>query len=322
MELSIIIALYNTEQYIEKCIRSIYENNNLSLESFEVIVINDGSTDESPYIVEKLQKEFSNIQLINKENGGQSTARNIGFNIAKGEYIYCLDSDDSLNASELVAALEYAQTKALDMVPIYFRMYSINGSVIKNNNDNYEAFSVPLTGGQFMKRYVISGAMWRYLYRTTIIRSNNLKLTEGIFHEDEEFVIKFMSYSDRIAYNQHNVYNYVIHQQSTVNKKDRDHREKLLYDILIVIEKLINHRKKFEAKSDIYYGISKKIEQLSVTVFLRMKEDGLLYKATAPFEEKLSEMGCFPFNITYNNLKFKAFAFFLNIQMFRKLYYM
>src|SRR5690606_24862994 len=84
MKLSIIIALYNTEKYIEKCIRSIYLNNTLSLNEFEVIVINDGSTDNSQIIVEDLKNDFTNIILINKENGGQSSARNIGFKIAKG----------------------------------------------------------------------------------------------------------------------------------------------------------------------------------------------------------------------------------------------
>src|SRR5690554_1785104 len=126
MKLTIIIALYNTEQYIEKCIRSVYLNNKLPLSNFEIIVINDGSTDKSQNIVENLQIEYSNIILINKENGGQSSARNRGFKIAKGKYIFCLDSDDFIVAPEMVEALSYCMEKNLDMLPLFYQRYTEN----------------------------------------------------------------------------------------------------------------------------------------------------------------------------------------------------
>lgn len=322
MKLSIIIALYNTEIYIEKCIRSIYINNNLSNDSFEVIVINDGSTDNSKSIVEQMMKEYSNIQLINKENGGQSTARNIGFNLAKGEYFFCLDSDDSINAKELSKALFYCISNNLDVLPVYYQVYDQNHKLLtRKKADNYPIINKAIDGGIFMSNYTISGSMWRYFYKTSLLKQHNLKLTEGIFHEDEEFVIKFLSYSKKISYKRHLVYNHVIRDNSTVNKKEKKHRLKLLDDLIVVVNQLTLHRSNFKEYSLNYIGISKKIEQLIISIFLRMKEDNLNYDERMSFKIKLQSINMYPIRIKYLGFKFKIVSFLLNSKLFNKIYY-
>src|SRR5690606_2197423 len=261
MKLSIIIALYNTEKYIEKCLRSIYLNNQLPLNEYEVIVINDGSSDKSREIVEELLIEFSNIILLNKENGGQSSARNRGFSIAKGEYIFCLDSDDSVEARKMVNALNYCKDKSLDMLTIFYQRFTEENYLLPSKKDIYPIIDKPITGGQFLNKFGISGCMWRYFYKTSIIKDNELYLTEGIYHEDEEFIIKFLSYTKRIAYQRHLVYNHLVRSDSTVNKKNKPHRIKLLKDILTVIKHLNLHKDNFKDNEQVYNGISKKIEQ-------------------------------------------------------------
>src|SRR5690606_38271748 len=233
MKLTIIIALYNTEQYIEKCIRSVYLNNKLPLSNFEIIVINDGSTDKSQNIVENLQIEYSNIILINKENGGQSSARNRGFAIARGEYIFCLDSDDFVEAFVLIEALEYCLKNNLDMFPIFYKRYTESNELLPVRKDNYPIINKPITGGEFPNNFVVSGSMWRYFYKTSIIKENNLYLTEGIYHEDEESIIKFLSYSKRISDSKFLVYNQIIRSAATDNRQNKDHRIKVLNDSLV-----------------------------------------------------------------------------------------
>src|SRR5690606_20352778 len=294
MKLSIIIALYNTEKYIEKCIRSVYVANTMSIEEFEVLVINDGSKDNSETIVKRLQNEFANLQLITKENGGQSTARNIGFKKARGKFLFCLDSDDSLNAKVLINALEYAIHTELDMLPIFFQRFDENGIKLNEKRDNYPLLHIPITGPEFLCKYVISGSMWRYLYKTSIVHENNLYLTEGIYHEDEEFIVKFLSYSTRIAYQRHYVYNHIVRGDSTVNKKERKHRIKLLNDLLVVVENLSIHRTLFLKDSFEYRGISKKLEQLIITIFLRLKNEGFEYKDVQFFIDRLISLGLYP----------------------------
>jgi Glycosyltransferases involved in cell wall biogenesis len=321
MQLSIIIALYNTEAYIEKCIRSIYFLDQLNISHFEVIVINDGSTDNSRSIVEKLKAEFSNLILINKDNGGQSSARNIGFNMAQGEYIFCLDSDDYIDSTEMFNALQYCLEKNLDMLPIYFNKRNEAFELLTQKNDIYPIFDQIISGGEFLNKFVVSGSMWRYFYRASIMTDNNLLLTEGIFHEDEEFVIKFMSYSKRIAYGRHLVYNHIVRGDSTVNKKNAEHRRKLLNDIITVMDHLKQHLDKFERTSTEYNGVKKKIEQLSVSIFFRMKKDKISYDDTKFFLTKMTNLGLYPLKITKLDSKFKFASVFFNNQLFNKLYF-
>src|SRR5690554_1450597 len=226
MNLSIIIALYNTEKYIRKCVESIYENNNLETTTFEVIVINDGSTDNSPNIVKELQEKYANLILLNKENGGQSSARNQGFKIAKGEYIFCLDSDDFINSYELVKALSFCKEKNLDLLPINLTKYNEDIEPLKTIKDNYEGLNQIINGGEFLNRYVIYGSMCRYIYKKSIMENNNLYLTEGIYHEDEEFVVKFISYCNTISYQNHLVYHQIVRNNSTTKNQDKAHRLK------------------------------------------------------------------------------------------------
>jgi len=91
-KLSVIVPVYNVEAYVEKCLRTLVEQ---TLEDIEIIVVNDGSTDNSKEIVQKLAKQFpEKIIYVEKENGGLSDARNYGMPYAKGEYIAFLDADD------------------------------------------------------------------------------------------------------------------------------------------------------------------------------------------------------------------------------------
>lgn len=317
MKLSIITALYNTKDLIEECIHSVYLNNSLFLSEFEVIVINDGSTDGSEKVIERLQKEYTNLILINKENGGQSTARNIGFKKAKGEYIFCLDSDDTVNAQELIKALKYAEDNKLDMLPIAFKTFDEKGKVLPLKKDNYSVFHKFINGGQFMRKFIVSGTMWRYFYKTSLIRQNNLKLTEGVFHEDEEFVIKYLSYVRKTAYQKHLVYNYLQRSESTVNKKSINHRKKLIWNLITVAEHLDKHRKEFMNEDiEIYNGISKKLEQIVIKAFLNMKSNNLKNEEVNSYINKLKISGLYPLCVKNNNLKFKVAAFFFNNKYF------
>src|SRR5699024_6101922 len=155
-----------------------------------------------------------------------------------------------------------------------------------------------------MNKFVVSGSMWRYFYRRSVIVENQLYLTEGIFHEDEEFVVKFLSYSERILYKRHLVYNHLIRSNSTVNNKNRKHRLKLLDDIVTVISNLNEHRRLFTDDSSVYRGISKKLEQLTVSLFLRMRGDRLRYDETEKFVGVLKKEGLFPIRIKVAGIKF------------------
>lgn len=318
MKLSIITPLYNTEKYIERCIRSVYTNNPLPIDDFELIIINDGSTDGSRHVVEQLQQEYANIQLINKENGGQSTARNIGFELAKGEYIFCLDSDDWIDAKELHKALNYTKEHNLDMLPIYFSGVSEKGEVIERKKDNYEKSRNILTGPEFLNKYIISGTMWRYLYKTDIIIHNNLRLLEGVFHEDEEFVIRFLTHVNRIGYQQHLVYYYLQRSDSTVNKRDEAHRVKLLFDLTRVCDSLTEIIDESTDKLT-RKGVRRKLQQIVLVIFIHLYKQNIKSDNKDAIIKRLIEKEHFP--LKYNELSYKQKVACFAINVYYKAQY-
>ena len=118
-ELSIIIPCYNVEKYIDECINSVLEQD---VNSYEILLINDGSTDNTLNILESYRKN-SKIKVINQQNGGLSKARNIGLLNAKGEYILFLDSDDFIEKKSLNKILEFIKKNSLDILAFNFFIY-------------------------------------------------------------------------------------------------------------------------------------------------------------------------------------------------------
>lgn len=313
MDLSIIIALYNTEKYIEKCIQSVLDCP-LAYSEYEIIVINDGSTDSSKLLVEQIisSNPEAPIKLINKENGGQSTARNIGFDIAQGQYIFCLDSDDFVDSSELSKALKFAVENDLDLLPIFLDKYNEDSKQLSIAKDNYEKLNSIINGGEFLNNFVIYGSMCRYFYKKKIIDDNKLRLIEGVFHEDEEFVIKFISYSNRIGYQKHKVYHQIVRGNSTTNNKNLNHRTKLLYDLTEVIIRLCELRNIFDKNSLQFSGISMKIEQLLLSLFMRMKKDKISKIDKENIVLRLKRENLFPLKFRFSTFKFYIYSIYIN----------
>ena len=117
-KVSVIVPVYNVEAYVEKCLKTLVEQ---TLEDIEIIVVNDGSTDKSKEIIQKIMKQFpEKMVYIEKENGGLSDARNYGMPYAKGEYIAFLDADDYIEKDAYQKMYELAQKEDSDMVECDF----------------------------------------------------------------------------------------------------------------------------------------------------------------------------------------------------------
>ncbi|WP_063659999.1 glycosyltransferase family 2 protein [Aliivibrio fischeri] len=113
IKVSIIIPAYNVDKYIERCVRSAIEQ---TLNEIEIIIVNDGSTDTTKKIIERLAKKDERIKVINKSNGGLSSARNVGIQVARGEYIQHLDGDDWIEKNACESIYKYAIDNKLDLV--------------------------------------------------------------------------------------------------------------------------------------------------------------------------------------------------------------
>ena len=178
--LSIIVPIYNVEPYLERCLRSL-EDQDIPKADYEIICINDGSPDNSRELVISMQSEFENILLIDQENQGVSAARNKGMNIAIGAYIMMVDPDDYLLSNILAERLKILISKSIDV--------AYNGHIMLNENMNEEYrfdpkfdISKVLTGIDFSNSYLRGDVELRVphssvgiFFRTGFLNSNNLR---------------------------------------------------------------------------------------------------------------------------------------------------
>lgn len=190
MDLSIVVPVYNVEKYVRTCIESIFKQG-LDEKCFEVIIVNDGSTDRSLEVITDIISQHSNIVVINQENQGLSVARNNGIAAAKGEYILMPDSDDILIENSLAPLLEIStDTKADLVVADFFTM--TNEKITSFNIKEFMQPEIQLkkvTGKQIYLEVLNPNHcyVWRTLYRKEFLITQELIFYPGIRYQDIPF---------------------------------------------------------------------------------------------------------------------------------------
>ena len=191
-KLSIIVPVYNVECYIRDCVESVFLQD-LDDNEFEVIIVNDGTKDNSIKVIEDLVCQHKNIVLINQENCGLSVARNNGIAISRGEYILFLDSDDLIIERSLKSLLEKAiETQADIVVADYIEKNNAEIVALKNTQSLYNSVNVSFqekTGKEMFIEYLHPSQcyVWRNLYKTEFLIKNNIKFISGVRYEDIPF---------------------------------------------------------------------------------------------------------------------------------------
>jgi glycosyltransferase involved in cell wall biosynthesis len=214
MRLSIILPAYKVEEYIERCIRSL-ENQDIPKTDYEIIITNDGSPDRSAAIVKNLQKEFSNIVLINQENQGVSMARNNAMAHAKGEYILPIDPDDYVLPNTLKSILEAAESEDLDVLYLGFEIFDSEGNPIWHSDYSEQEKKVyDGVEGYFASRgsnVKDPDRSWAILYRRSMLEKYNIKYPKDVpFLEDGVFISKVFSVAEKVGFR-----NTRFHQRTT-----------------------------------------------------------------------------------------------------------
>jgi glycosyltransferase involved in cell wall biosynthesis len=210
MRLSIIIPAYKVADFIEKCIRSL-EDQDVPKSQYEIIVTNDGSPDNSRLIVEKLQLEFPNIQLINQENQGVSVARNNAMAIAKGRYVMPIDPDDYVVPQLLKSILDRAESQDLDVLVLGFEIFDpIGKSLWKTDYRQQEPQVYSGVEGYFASRgYEVRDPdrSWAILYKNDMLQRHQLQYPKDVpFLEDGCFLVKVFAVASQVGFSNLNFY--------------------------------------------------------------------------------------------------------------------
>lgn len=180
MKFSIIVPVYNVKQYLEQCLESLQAQD---YKGYEVICVNDGSTDGSREILKAWESRMPQMRVIDRENGGLSAARNTGLQVAVGDYVLFVDSDDWVEPNMLNRLT--AECNGTDMICFACR---------RTDNEATDALPEEQTSGwDYYNRHALEArvvpfvCVWQRCYRRQFLLDNGLRFREGILHEDNEF---------------------------------------------------------------------------------------------------------------------------------------
>ncbi len=221
--ISLILPAYNVAEYIEACVESC-ENQDLGHDQYELVIVNDGSTDETPEKLRSLSIKYHNIKVVNQENQGLSMARNNGFAASSGKYIWFVDADDTLTVnclSSLLAVMENHRLDALTVGPsIPFR------NVFPSDFDETRDVSEVTTGvGMLIKstRFVVGA--WCYVFKRSFWQEHHFRFYPKITYEDTQLMGYVVSKVSRIAsLTSFSCYNYIQREGSLMHSAETKHK--------------------------------------------------------------------------------------------------
>lgn len=239
INLTIAVAIYNIEKYLPKCLESLL--NQSVKNDYEILLINDGSTDDSLKICKEFLKKGLKAEIVTKKNEGLSSVRNLAANKAKGKYIFFIDGDDWIEKNTIETI--FSNVKEFDMLTFGFNWIFAEKLTVDLRFQKDEIFDKNIENEIF--RNNINTAVWNKVFKREIIIKNNLKFPELKGAEDYLFIYEYLLRCQRVKKISIPLYNYNQRENSLSNKK----KEYYYVNTLKVYEELIKRNK----KQDIYF---------------------------------------------------------------------
>lgn len=243
MKLSIIVPIYNVVDYLQKCVQSLIHQN---YSDYEIVLVDDGSTDGSSELAELIHHQYSRVVLVHQENKGLSSARNMGVNIAKGDYVVFVDSDDFWEPNVLESLMRTVDEDDLDVLRFDYQ------NVVKTSDGGYTPYQpykkpheVDLCHGVCDGLHYLEERMQHQCYavqfivKRSLLIGSNLLFREGIMYEDVEWTPRMLLKATRVNSTEMIVYNYLTRQNSITTTSNLQKVHKQTDDKFIVLNTLI-----------------------------------------------------------------------------------
>lgn len=269
MKLSIVVPVYNVERFIRRCILSIINQKDELFKEIELIIVNDGTKDKSIEQVKDLIDEYDNITLVNQVNQGLSMARNNGMALAKGTYVWFVDSDDWISEDAVKKLMPYLDGRN-DFVSFGIVESTENGEVQKYCSSP----QVTTISGRetFRQHCVHSTAAWKAAYRKDFLDSRGLRFMPGVYNEDDEFCLRVSYHAETVTILPEPLYYYFL-----TTTPDPSHvsitntvNPKLGMDFLVVTNSLLKFAQESIEEKDIF-----KIFLVHLSILINMGIDAI-----------------------------------------------
>ena len=237
MRLSVVVPVYNVEPYLRRCVDSLLDQD-LTEDEYEIVLVDDGSTDQCGAICDAYASRHPHVVVLHQPNGGLSAARNSGIDVARGNYVMFVDSDDYLEPKVLKSLVDKVEAEDLEVLRFNYR----------NVNERYEAFepnkvSKPFVdyrdevcdGPTFLTERVGFGCYaWQFVIRRELL--DGCRFKEGIYFEDTEWTPRLLVKAQKATSVGLVVYNYLQRQGSITQSVDLEKKRKVLDDKLMLID--------------------------------------------------------------------------------------
>lgn len=300
-KVSVVLPVYNVESYLEECLDSLLKQ---TLKEFELIAINDGSTDRSFSILKEYENKFINIKIINQKNKGLSATRNVGIENSTGEYLLFVDSDDMLKENALELLYSFSKSNSLDLT-VYdaLRVDEITGKVDSEFYSREKVFNKNiLSDNEFMLAVIKKGMLHTpfHFYSRKFILENNLRFEEGLLHEDEIFSMTSYQHITKVGYIKDQLYIRRYRENSIMSANPYENMRSLnsyLY-ILDEFNKLIDNNQEKKA----FIKLVKSRASLIMCNLIRYKDFNLT--KLLKLQKKVRYSLNWP-RIAYNLMKYK-----------------
>ena len=239
--LSIIVPIYNVEPYLRKCVDSLLAQD-LPESAYEIILVDDGSTDASGAIADEYAGHYANIRVIHQVNGGLSAARNTGIDAAQGNYIQFVDSDDYLEPNVLSGLVAKMEQDKLDVLRFNYQ----------NVNEQYEVFQPYKDVKPFVdyrdevcdgltfltERLGYACYAWQFMIKVELLKPKEHQFKCGIYFEDTEWTPRLLVRAQRVTSASTMVYNYLMRTGSITQAVTVEKKRKVLADKLALIDSM------------------------------------------------------------------------------------
>jgi glycosyltransferase involved in cell wall biosynthesis len=310
--LSVVIPVYNTAQYLSRCIESVLKQTaGVSWESgeAELILVNDGSTDKSGEICDDYARRFPNVTARHIKNSGQSVARNMGIEIARGEYVCFIDSDDWVEPELFAHIIPCLKKYAPDMLGIRSFLVGEDGKK-EPREPKHCAPNELLPMDVFLRQAGHVGyEPWTEIYKRSFLLDSRLRFYPGIFGEDALFTACAECAGQNIIQLDYAGYNYFQSPLSTIRNPDYKHQLKRRRDLLFILGELIKLRDTIREAAPVKSeSIQRRIDDLLVLLYWEIVSGKIPYSIAKIVHCELRRMGLPPPMSGRKSLQYSLYA--------------
>lgn len=298
--ISFIVPVYNACHCLANCVDSL-RNQNLDVSSYEIILINDGSTDGTDILCTDLEKQYPSIRVISQENKGVSEARNTGISVARGDYLCFVDADDILLPGGIASLLPHCNGNN-DLIRFWSELVHLGTAPNKTPSDGRILFQGE--GYDYLRKYGLETFCSCYLFRRSFLIDNTLRFQPRIIGEDFAFMYDVMMARPTIISVASRIYEYIIVPDSISTKRSPEHSRRWVHDLSQTMKRINRDLNSFKEKDfSLYEKCRKSLEDKMVSLFSRILSAKYSLSEYKSLLNELTSYGLLPLSSSKNSKK-------------------